>query len=43
MFWFYKLAALTGLESSSEETLLISNIPGVLLDIVGRDHSMFKE
>ena len=40
MFWFYKLAALVGLESSSEETWLISDVAGVPLDIAGRDHSM---
>ena len=40
MSWFYKLAALVGLESSSEETELISDVRGVPLDIVGKDHSM---
>ena len=40
MFWFYKLAGLAGLENSSEETQLISDVPGDLLDIVDRDHSM---
>ena len=39
MFWFYKMAGLAGLENSSEETL-ISDVPGDLLDIVDRDHSM---
>jgi len=40
MFWFYKLAVLAGLEHSSEETQLISDVPGDLLGIVDRDHSM---
>ena len=40
MSWFYKLAALVGLESSSEETELSSDVRVVLLDIAGKDHSM---
>ena len=40
MSWFYKLAALVGLESSSKETELISDLRGVPLDIAGKDHSM---
>ena len=40
MSWFYKLAALVGLESSSKETELISDVRGVPLDIAGKDHSM---
>ena len=40
MSWFYTLAALIGLESSSEKTKLISNVQGVPLDIAGKDHSM---
>ena len=32
MSWFKKLAALVGLESSSEETELISDVRGVPLD-----------
>ena len=40
MSWFYKLAALVGLESSSEENVLISDVRGVPLDIAGKDHSM---
>ena len=40
MFWFYKLAGLAGLENSSEETWLISDVPEDLLDIVDRDYSM---
>lgn len=43
MFWFYKLAALAGLDSSSDETLLISDVRGVLLEIVGRDHLMISK
>ena len=38
--WFYKLAAIVGLESSSEKTELISDVRGVPLDIAGKDHSM---
>ena len=40
MFWFYMLAGLEGLENLSEETSLISDVPGDSLDIVDRDHSM---
>ena len=40
MSWFYKLAALVGLESSSEETELISDVRGVPLDIASKDHSI---
>ena len=40
MSWFYKLAALVGLESSSEETELIFGVRGVPLDVAGKDHSM---
>ena len=40
MSWFYKLTALVGLESSSEETELISDVRGVPLDTAGKDRSM---
>ena len=33
-------AGLADLENSSEETKLISDVPGDLLDIVDRDHLM---
>ena len=43
MFWFYKLAALVGLESSSEETELFSDVRGVPLDIACKDFLFYKK